>query len=101
VRQSKFRVEAFEKKANVSTFPVDRNPRYHIIRSAASKRGDKQSWTRARVIRRADEVQRRDIFTPPRHDARAPTNQPLVGARICDNIKLRRMRPESKASMTR
>jgi hypothetical protein len=94
--KSKFRVEAFEKKSEcVGRFPwIEIRDYRHNTKAPPQNAEDKRSWTRARVISTRRRKFSAAIYSRRRATTRvAPTNQPLVGARICDNIKLRRHAP--------
>jgi hypothetical protein len=91
VVKSKLRIEAFEKKGEC----VGRFRRIEIrdyrnnTKAPRQNAEDKRSRTSKRAISTRQRKFKAEIYSRGRAATRvAPINQPLVGARICDNIEL-------------
>jgi hypothetical protein len=93
VVKSKFRVEAVEKKGGCAGCfrRIEIRDYRRNTKAPPESARDKRSWTSARALSTRRREFAAKIYSRRRAAPRvAPINQPLVGARICDNIKLRR-----------
>jgi hypothetical protein len=103
--ECKFSVEGFEKKGEPVGCILRTKMRGYRNNTMASPESaeDKRGWTTSRAISTRRRQFKAKITSRRRAATRVvPSNQPLVGARICDNIKLRRHAcRKTKLGMTR